>query len=24
MSDWTDEEREACRSYLSLADVDVP
>jgi hypothetical protein len=24
MSGWTDEERESCRSYLSLADVDVP
>jgi hypothetical protein len=24
MSDWTEEERETCRSYLSMSDLDVP
>jgi hypothetical protein len=24
MSDWTEEERESCRSYLSMSDLDVP
>jgi hypothetical protein len=24
MAGWTEEERQTCREYLSLADIDVP